>query len=137
MEKLSEYFVNKLPLWKVFMVLFAFITIMWIAFDYFLMIKQFNSFDFWKANIVLAVPLSLMFTLLFKLIRHSNELWDEITALKAKVNTTTTKEELIALSKEHIALRKKVFHEYHYAELYTIWEMMKIKYNTFNLEIPK
>jgi len=133
-----EYFFEKLSLWKVFIVWFIIVTLIFFGIFGLLTPERVMTTRFLLGSGVVGILIGGMFTSMFSLIRHSTKLWGELTDLKEKVKAAKTEQDLYDLVEVHKALRKKSFHQHHSAELSTIWQLMEMKLNTIkSLEIPK
>jgi len=138
MENISEHFVSKMSLWKVFIVWFIVVALMFFGMFGLLLPEPIMTTRFFLATSAVGFLMSAMFTSLFSLTRSSMKVWAELKELKDKVNAAKTEQDLYDLVEVHKGLRKKSCHNYHSAELSTIWQLMEMKLNTIkSLESSK
>ncbi len=121
-------FINKGPLWQVFLV-FAFLTFcIFFAMEYFLTEVIAISVVI-KISLIVGVIFGLMFTFLTQIGRNSIKFWDAAKILDENVEKANSKEQIEDLYRnDFMKLKKLAGGEPHFSELKRLHAIISTKY---------
>jgi hypothetical protein len=128
MNKLFDYFFEKLALWKVWLINLLWSSLMVYGMFHLLM-EHLTYFDTPTIKICLCIGglMSLFTTFTIWMVRKSSEWWDEANQLSKDIENSKTKKEIDLCYDKLITLNKKSLGRAHWAELNKLNAIIKTK----------